>query len=117
MFDRLEIQVVPPGPRFAAQLRLWVNGEDVVAEAVGVGGRGPFAADALPAGRVSPLWATSDARRVELGNPSALVVAAVSCPWSCSGLGALCNGRTGMFRARRCRRWSFTLTRASTILS
>ncbi|WP_267242795.1 hypothetical protein [Streptomyces sp. PR69] len=44
MFDRLEIRVLPPGPRFAAQVRLWVNGKDVVEEAVGEGGRGPYAA-------------------------------------------------------------------------
>jgi hypothetical protein len=69
MFDRLEIRVLPPGPRFAAQLRFWVNGEDMVEEAVGEGGRGPYAADVLPAGRPSPLWATVEARRLELGEP------------------------------------------------
>lgn len=69
MFDQLEIRVLPPGPRFAAQLRFWVNGEDVVEGAVDEGGRGPFAADALPTGRPSPLQATSEARRVELGEP------------------------------------------------
>jgi hypothetical protein len=69
MFDRLEITVSPPGPRFAAQLRFWVNGEDVVQEAVGEGGRGPYAADVLPAGRPSPLRATGEARRLELGEP------------------------------------------------
>ncbi|WP_327722203.1 hypothetical protein OG381_47615 [Streptomyces sp. NBC_00490] len=69
MFDRLEIRVLPPGPRFAAQLRFWVNGEDLVEEAVGEGGRGPYAADALPAGRPSPLRATGEARRLELGEP------------------------------------------------
>ncbi|MFB7045110.1 hypothetical protein ACFCX7_03055 [Streptomyces microflavus] len=43
MFDRLEIKVLPPGPRYEAQLRFWVNGEDVVAGAVGegAGGRTP----------------------------------------------------------------------------
>ncbi|MFF0435162.1 hypothetical protein ACFYU9_23365 [Streptomyces sp. NPDC004327] len=69
MFDRLEIRVVAPGPRFAAQLRFWVNGEDVVGAAVGEGGRGPFAADALPAGGLSPFRATGEARRLELGEP------------------------------------------------
>lgn len=69
MFDRLEISVLPPGSRFAAQLRFWVNGEDVVEGAVDKGGRGPFAADVLPADRLSPLRATSAARRVELGEP------------------------------------------------
>jgi hypothetical protein len=69
MFDRLEITVLPPGRRFAAQARFWVNGEDVVEEAVGEGGRGPYAADALPASRPSPLRATGQARRLELGVP------------------------------------------------
>ncbi|MEU3067690.1 hypothetical protein ABZ712_12405 [Streptomyces sp. NPDC006906] len=69
MFDQLEIRVLPPGPRFAAQLRFWVNGEDVVEGAVDKGGRGPFTTDALPTGRPSPLQATSEARRVELGEP------------------------------------------------
>ncbi|MFE6225028.1 MULTISPECIES: hypothetical protein [unclassified Streptomyces] len=69
MFDRLEISVLPPGPRFSAQVRFWVNGEDVVEEAVGHGGRGPYAAEALPAGRPSPLRATGEARRLELGEP------------------------------------------------
>lgn len=69
MFDRLEIRVLPPGPRFAAQLRFWVNGEDVVEEGVGEGGRGPYAADALSADRPSPLRATGEPRRLELGEP------------------------------------------------
>ncbi|WP_405706033.1 hypothetical protein [Streptomyces sp. NBC_00069] len=69
MFDRLEIRVLPPGPRFAAQLRFWVNGEDVVEGAVYEGGRGPFAADVLPAGQPGLLRATSEARRLVLGEP------------------------------------------------
>ncbi|WBP84596.1 hypothetical protein [Kitasatospora cathayae] len=69
MFDHLEIVVLPPGPRFAAQVRFRVNGEDVLAEAVREGGRGPYAADVLPAGRPSPLRATDEARRLELGEP------------------------------------------------
>ncbi|MFF5970087.1 hypothetical protein ACFY7C_01030 [Streptomyces sp. NPDC012769] len=69
MFDRLEIKVVPPGPRFDAQVRFWVNGEDMVEEAVGVGGRGPYAVDVLPVGRPSPLRATGEARRLTLGEP------------------------------------------------
>ncbi|MCQ9131914.1 hypothetical protein [Streptomyces hilarionis] len=69
MFDRLEIRVVPPGPRFAAQLRFWVNGEDVIEGVVQEGGRGPFAADVFPAGRPSPLRATGEGRRLELGEP------------------------------------------------
>ncbi|MFE3187089.1 hypothetical protein ACFXKR_40560 [Streptomyces violascens] len=54
MFDRLEIRVLSPGPRFAAQLRFWVNGEDVVDAAVGEGGRGPYAADANADNYVTP---------------------------------------------------------------
>lgn len=69
MSDRLEIRVLPPGSRFAAQVRFWVNGEDIVEEAVDEGGRGPYAADMLPAGRPSPLRATGEARRLELGEP------------------------------------------------
>lgn len=69
MFDQLEIRVLPQGPRFAAQLRFWVNGQDVVEAAVEEGGRGPLAADVLPVGRPSLLRATSEARRVELGEP------------------------------------------------
>ncbi|WP_329456781.1 hypothetical protein [Streptomyces sp. NBC_01497] len=69
MFDRLEITLLPRGARFAAQVRFWVNGEDVVAGAVHEGGRGPLAADVLPAGRPSPLRATSEGRRLELGEP------------------------------------------------
>ncbi|MFD7982500.1 hypothetical protein ACFV4M_03855 [Kitasatospora indigofera] len=69
MFDRLEIRVLLPGRRFPAQLRFWVNGEDVVEGVVGEGGRGPYAADALPADRPSPLRATGEARRLELGEP------------------------------------------------
>ncbi|MER5402401.1 hypothetical protein [Streptomyces sp. NPDC002599] len=69
MFDRLEIKVLPPGPRFPAQLRFWVNGEDVVEKAVGEGGRGPYAADALPADCPGSLRATGEARRTELGEP------------------------------------------------
>lgn len=69
MFDHVEIRVVPRGPRFAAQVRFWVNGEDVIEAAVREGGRGPFAAEVLPVGRPSPLRATSEARRLELGEP------------------------------------------------
>ncbi|WP_405730102.1 hypothetical protein OG607_29750 [Streptomyces sp. NBC_01537] len=69
MFDRLEIKVLPPGPRFAAQLRFWVNTKDVVEQTVGDGGRGPLAADGLPVGRPSPLRAISEQRRVRLGEP------------------------------------------------
>ncbi|MFJ9923107.1 hypothetical protein ACIRSF_27895 [Streptomyces rubiginosohelvolus] len=69
MFDRLEVRVLPPGRRFAAQMRFLVNGEDVVESAVGEGGRGPYAADVLPADGPSSLRATGEPRRVELGEP------------------------------------------------
>lgn len=69
MFDRLEIKVLPPGTRFPAQLRFLVDGEDVVEEAVGEGGHGPYAADALQADCPSSLRATGEARRLELGEP------------------------------------------------
>ncbi|MEV6437493.1 hypothetical protein [Streptomyces anulatus] len=78
MFDRLEIRVLLPGRRFAAQVRFWVNDEDIVEEAVDEGGRGPYAADVLPAGRPSTLRATGEARRLELGEPSAPAGAAAS---------------------------------------
>jgi hypothetical protein len=38
MFDRMEIRLLRPGPRFPAQLRFWVNDEDQVERAVGPGG-------------------------------------------------------------------------------
>ncbi|MFD8390873.1 hypothetical protein ACFV2N_17105 [Streptomyces sp. NPDC059680] len=69
MFDQLEITVLRPGPRFPAQLRFWVNGEDVVEQAVGPGGRGPWVSEALPVGLPSVLRATVEARRVQLGEP------------------------------------------------
>ncbi|WP_217139883.1 hypothetical protein [Streptomyces sp. AC627_RSS907] len=69
MFNRLEISVLPPGPRWAAQLSFRIDGEEVVAAATGEGGRGPFAEEALPAGGQGPLWATAEGRRVVLGEP------------------------------------------------
>jgi hypothetical protein len=69
MFDRLEITLLPPGHRFPTQLRLLVNGEDVVEPTVGSGGCGPLAASAFPADRPSLLQATPEPRRVQLGEP------------------------------------------------
>ena len=69
MFDRLEISVLPPGSRFAAQLRLRVNGEDVVEQAAGHEARGPLATEALLVGSPNSLHATGEERRVELGEP------------------------------------------------
>ncbi|WHM40891.1 hypothetical protein [Streptomyces sp. BPTC-684] len=87
MFDRLEIRVLPRGPRFAAQVRFWVNGEDVVHGVVGDGGRGPFARDALPADRPSPLRGRGEARRLFFGEPECTA----GC---CGGLSAFVQ-RTG----------------------
>ncbi|SEG80684.1 hypothetical protein SAMN05216223_11279 [Actinacidiphila yanglinensis] len=87
MFDRLEITVLPPGPRFPAQLRVWVNGEDVVEHAVGPGGRGPLAAEALPVGLPGPLRATSEPRRVRLGEPE--------CTGGCCGFLSVVVQRVG----------------------
>ncbi len=69
MFDRLEISVVPSGPRFRAHLRFLVNGEDLVIGAVGAGGRGLFAVDGPASGGLGPLRGTGEALRVELGEP------------------------------------------------
>ncbi|TYC68196.1 hypothetical protein EH183_40900 [Streptomyces sp. CB01881] len=69
MFNRVEVKVLPPGRRWAAQLQLWIDGEDVVADAVGAGGRGPLADEALPASGHGSLWATGEGRRVVLGEP------------------------------------------------
>ncbi|MGV9658298.1 hypothetical protein ACWDR5_15150 [Streptomyces koyangensis] len=69
MFNRLEISVLPPGPRWAAQLSLRIDGAEVVAAATGEGGRGPLAEQALPADGQGPLWATEGGRRVVLGEP------------------------------------------------
>ncbi|MFF4733498.1 hypothetical protein ACFY3M_51630 [Streptomyces mirabilis] len=69
MFNRLEISVLPQGPRWAAQLFFRIDGEEVVAASIGEGGRGPFAEEALPADGQGPLWATGEGRRVVLGEP------------------------------------------------
>ncbi|MFE0463901.1 hypothetical protein ACFW1A_32065 [Kitasatospora sp. NPDC058965] len=89
MFDRLEIRVLPQGPRFAPQLRFWINGEDVVAAAVLAGGRGPYASDLLPGDpdRPGPLAGTAGPRRVELGEPE--------CTGGCCGFLSLVVQRLG----------------------
>jgi len=69
MSNRLEIKTLPPGSRWAAQVRLLIDGKDVVAEPVGEGGHGPFVEEALPANSRSPLWAIAEGRRVVLGEP------------------------------------------------
>ncbi|MDO0914809.1 hypothetical protein QQM39_29460 [Streptomyces sp. DT2A-34] len=88
MFDRLEIRVLPPGPRWGAQLRFRVNGEEVVAGATGVGGRGPLVADVLlSAGGPSPLRGTGEGGRVELGEPE--------CTGGCCGFLSVVVQRVG----------------------
>ncbi|WP_063801633.1 MULTISPECIES: hypothetical protein [Streptomyces] len=88
MFDRLEIGVLPPGPRWGAQLRFWVNGEDVVAAATGPEGRGgPLVADVLSAGAPSPLRGAGRAVRVELGEPE--------CTGGCCGFLSVVVQRVG----------------------
>ncbi|WP_156722861.1 hypothetical protein [Streptomyces apocyni] len=69
MFNRLEISVLPPGSRWAAQLSIRIDGEEVVAASIGEGGRGPFAEEALPVDGQGPLWVTDEGRRVVLGEP------------------------------------------------
>ncbi|MEU5702753.1 hypothetical protein ACFFS2_30895 [Streptomyces aurantiacus] len=69
MFNRLEVSVLPPGPRWAAQLSFRIDGEEVVAAAIGEGGRGPFVEEALPVAGPGPLWATGGGRRAVLGEP------------------------------------------------
>lgn len=70
MFNRLEIRVSAPDRRHtAARLLLLVDGDDLVGELAGPGGRGPYARWALPPDRPGPLAATAEGRRVELGEP------------------------------------------------
>lgn len=87
MFDRLEIRVVPARTRPDTQVRFWVNGEDLVEAAFGEGGRGPYAADALPAGSPSLFRAAGQARRLELGEPH--------CTGGCCGFLAVVVQRVG----------------------
>ncbi|MGW3120989.1 hypothetical protein ACWDBW_28215 [Streptomyces sp. NPDC001107] len=69
MVNRLEVSALPPGVRWAAQSQLLFDGEDVVAEAVGAGGRGPFAQEAPAGDDHGALWANGEGRRVVLGEP------------------------------------------------
>jgi hypothetical protein len=69
MLNRLQIHVLPPGPRYATQLRFWVDGCDVVEDAVDEGGAGVFASSLLCDDRLDLLAATPDGRRVRLGEP------------------------------------------------
>ncbi|MFE7564767.1 hypothetical protein [Kitasatospora sp. NPDC057500] len=69
MFDQLEIRVLTPGRRSAAQVEWWVNGENLVAQVIGPGGYGPHAAAVFPRAGSGPLRATGEPRRVDLGEP------------------------------------------------
>ncbi|MFD1831315.1 hypothetical protein ACFSJS_16850 [Streptomyces desertarenae] len=69
MFNRLGISVLPPGPRWPAQLSFRIDGEEVAAAMIEEGGRGPFAEEALPAEGQGPFWATDEGRRAVLGEP------------------------------------------------
>ncbi|MFF7209668.1 hypothetical protein ACFZAU_03905 [Streptomyces sp. NPDC008238] len=69
MFNRLGIRVLPPDRRYGARLQLLVDGDDLVHDLLGPGGRGPLAAWALPPDRPGPLAATMEGRRVECGEP------------------------------------------------
>ncbi|WP_234381296.1 hypothetical protein [Streptomyces sp. NRRL F-5122] len=60
---------MPPGPRWAAQLQVRIDDEDVVAQTVGEGARGPFTQEVLPIDGHGPHWATREGRRVVLGEP------------------------------------------------
>ncbi len=68
MFNRLEIEV-RAGVRSPAEVRVRVDGEDLVDAAAGPGGFGAYAPWLLPAAGDGPLRATGEARRVELGEP------------------------------------------------
>ncbi|MEU3494614.1 hypothetical protein ABZ747_14135 [Kitasatospora cineracea] len=69
MFNRLEIEV-RAGVRSAAEVRVRVDGEDLVDATAGPDGFGAHAPWLLPAAGDGPLRATGEARRVELGEPT-----------------------------------------------
>ncbi|MFG2722876.1 hypothetical protein ACGFW5_31945 [Streptomyces sp. NPDC048416] len=69
MFNRLAMNVLPPGSRWGCQVRFWVDGRDVVEAALDADGRGPLAPQVLRADRPGPLAATGEARRLRLGEP------------------------------------------------
>ncbi|RPE29116.1 hypothetical protein [Kitasatospora cineracea] len=69
MFNRLEIEV-RAGVRSAAEVRVRVDGEDLVDATAGPDGFGAHAPWLLPAAGDGPLRATGEARRVELGEPA-----------------------------------------------
>ncbi|RAJ46159.1 hypothetical protein K353_00534 [Kitasatospora sp. SolWspMP-SS2h] len=68
MFNRLEIEIRAT-VRSPAQVRVRVDGEDLVEAAAGPDGLGSYAPRLLPADGDGPLRATDRARRVELGEP------------------------------------------------
>ncbi|MFJ9696028.1 hypothetical protein [Kitasatospora sp. NPDC101183] len=70
MFDHLEILLPEPGHRWP-QVRFLVNGEDVIAGSIGPGdeAHGRSVQALFPVGEPSPLRATGQPRRVNLGEP------------------------------------------------
>ncbi|MEU4119655.1 hypothetical protein AB0F71_34805 [Kitasatospora sp. NPDC028055] len=87
MFNRIELGVEPQGRRWVPLVRVWIDGAEVVAEAVGAGGRGPFADEVLPAEGDGLLHATADPRRVVLGEPE--------CTGGCCGFVSVVVRRCG----------------------
>ncbi|WP_206324893.1 MULTISPECIES: hypothetical protein [unclassified Streptomyces] len=69
MFDRLEISFAPVSFESHRLVRLRVNGEDVVDDGAGPGARGLGVDRMFPLDAPSPLRATSEPRRVDLGEP------------------------------------------------
>ncbi|MFD7452605.1 hypothetical protein [Kitasatospora sp. NPDC059827] len=87
MFNRIELGVEPQGRRWTPLVRVWIDGAEVVAEAVGTGGRGPFAAEVLPGEGDGLLHASGEARRVVLGEPE--------CTGGCCGFVSVVVRRCG----------------------
>lgn len=69
MFDRLEISFQAASFESHRLVRLCVDGEDVVEEGAGPGARGLGVDRMFPLGAPSPLRATPEPRRVDLGEP------------------------------------------------
>ncbi|MFD7735753.1 hypothetical protein ACFV6F_35875 [Kitasatospora phosalacinea] len=68
MSNRLRIEA-PASGHLTAEVRVWVDGEDLVAGTTGPGGVGGYAPFLLPATGEGPLRAGTEARRVDLGEP------------------------------------------------
>ncbi|MFF2079885.1 hypothetical protein ACFVXG_34640 [Kitasatospora sp. NPDC058162] len=83
MFNRIELGVAPQRRRWVPLVRVWIDGAEVVAEAVGEGGRGPFVDEV----RDGLLHASGEARRVVLGEPE--------CTGGCCGFVSVVVRRSG----------------------